>query len=127
VPEAWRKVEKLAWMTETKDLNSVEWQTLAPDARNNWLTEGMHADFDAFPAAGNQRSQSRSGASRSKRSSRITGACVATSRDEWVYDWNREQLSSGRATLHRNLQHRSRTLADARQEQKHKRGRLRDL
>ena len=47
VPEAWTKVEKLAWLAE-QPFSSIAWRELTPDARHLWLTEGMHAAFATF-------------------------------------------------------------------------------
>ena len=41
VPEDWRKSEKLAFLTAKQDITGIEWQTLLPDAKHTWLTEGL--------------------------------------------------------------------------------------
>ncbi len=58
VPENWRKTEKLDWLAEQQSVNGVEWKTLLPDAKNNWLTEGMQADYDDFLPLGTKDSES---------------------------------------------------------------------
>ena len=46
--EFWRKGEKYAFLEETQHVGGVEWQELQPDAKHNWLTEGMREEFETF-------------------------------------------------------------------------------
>src|SRR5215207_794017 len=46
--EFWRKGEKYAFLEEKQHVGGVEWQELQPDAKHNWLTEGMHDEFNTF-------------------------------------------------------------------------------
>ncbi len=48
VDEFWRKEEKYAYLDDLQDGGQIEWQELKPDAKHNWLTEGMHDEFNKF-------------------------------------------------------------------------------
>ena len=92
VPEDWRKTQKLEWLKETKDIGGVDWSTLSPDAKNNWLTAGMHDEFETFLPMGTKAAKAHWGVTVEaifKNYSR--GA--ETTRDSWMYDFNHEQLS----------------------------------
>ncbi len=43
--EFWRKGEKYAFLEEKQHVGNIEWQELKPDAKHNWLTEGMQAEY----------------------------------------------------------------------------------
>jgi predicted helicase len=92
IPEDWRKEDKLRFLTERKDLTGIEWQTLTPDARQTWLTEKLRADFDTFMPIGTRETK----AARNVDVEAIFkdyGRGVATSRDDWVYDYDRSNLA----------------------------------
>ena len=92
VPEDWRKIEKLAWLAKTADINGVAWQTLTPDAKNNWITEGLHFDFDDFLPMGTKEAKAHWGVT-VKAVFKNYSLGVSSNRDDWVYDWNREALT----------------------------------
>src|SRR5579863_5126556 len=48
VPEFWRKTEKLSFLSRMNNLKNVEWETLRPDEKYTWITEGMHLEFTNF-------------------------------------------------------------------------------
>jgi predicted helicase len=52
--EFWRRKEKYAFLDETRHVGGVEWQELQPDEKHNWLTEGMHEEFETFTAIGSK-------------------------------------------------------------------------
>ena len=37
------------------------WQSIKPDARHTWLTEGLHAEFDAFIPMGSKEAKAVKG------------------------------------------------------------------
>jgi len=91
VPENWRKTEKLAWLTQTQDVTGVDWLTLQPDSKQNWLTEGMQADFENFlPIASKEAKASKSGEVQAIFKTYSLG--VSTNRDSVVYDYNNTVL-----------------------------------
>jgi len=91
VPEWARRSEKLDWLDEVKDVEGIEWQTLAPNAKNAWLTEGLVEDFESFAPMGTKEAKaSFSADTRAIFKSYSLG--VATNRDEWCYDWQEAGL-----------------------------------
>lgn len=92
VPENWRKTEKLAYLKQVGSIGGVEWQTLAPNARHHWLTEGMEADFDTFLPMGSKETK----ASKTLDVHAIFKTYslgVVTSRDDWAYDFSDRHLA----------------------------------
>jgi predicted helicase len=83
--EFWRRKEKYAFLDEAQHVGGVEWQELQPDEKHNWLTEGMHEEFENFVPLGSREE-------RGKVSSEIVfqnfSNGVKTNRDKWVYNFN---------------------------------------
>lgn len=44
--EFWRKEQKYQFLEEKQHLCNIEWQEITPDAKHNWLTEGIHDEFE---------------------------------------------------------------------------------
>ncbi len=76
VPEFWRKEEKLAWLNE----RNVPWQILTPDAAHTWLVPENADDFARLTPVTDIFS--------------IQSLGAASNRDQWVYDFDRAELSS---------------------------------
>jgi len=92
VPEDWRAKEKLAWLAQTGDVNGIEWQTLSPNTKNAWITEGLRDDYESFLPLGSKEAKSAHG--ESETIFKTYGGGVKTNRDGWVYDFNRARLES---------------------------------
>ena len=92
VDEYWRKEDKYDHLNSKQHYQNVEWKRMAPDKRNTWLTEGLHAEFDTFIPMGNKEMKAAKSAA--------TGVIfktynlgVSTNRDAWVYNFNRNVLT----------------------------------
>jgi predicted helicase len=48
VDEFWRKEEKYDFLDSKDSIGNVVWEEKKPDARHNWLTEGMSEEFGSF-------------------------------------------------------------------------------
>ena len=48
VDEFWRKDQKYRYLEGMEHYGNIEWEPIRPDRRHNWLTEGLHAEFDTF-------------------------------------------------------------------------------
>ncbi len=91
VPEYWRKTEKLNLLAAEGSIAGIEWRELKPDEKYTWLTEGMRAEFTTFLPIGTKDAK----AGQSQFAWTIFKSFslgVVTSRDEWIYDFNRSQL-----------------------------------
>ena len=91
VTEDWRKTEKLKWLADKVDLDGIEWQTLTPNAKNAWLTEGLEDDFDTFVPLGNKEAKA-SFSGNHKTVFRLYSNGIQTNRDDWVFDFDQSRL-----------------------------------
>jgi len=91
VPEWARRSEKLDWLDETKDVEGIEWQTLAPNAKNAWITEGLVEDFDSFAPMGTKEAKASFSAD-AKAIFKTYSLGVNTARDDWAYNFDEEVL-----------------------------------
>ena len=92
VPEFARKLEKLDALKAAEDLNGIEWQTLTPNVKNAWLTEGLEAEFETLLPLGTKEAKTSFSAD-IQTIFRTYSLGVSTNRDEWIYDFNRDELS----------------------------------
>ena len=76
---------------DNKHIFDFEFDKIAPDKRNNWLNQS-NSDFDSLIPVAN--SQTRSAKSNGADSAvfRLYSNGVATQRDEWVFDYDRDHL-----------------------------------
>ena len=90
--DAWNKNQKFDFLAQTEHIGNVPWQTLKPDTRHTWLTEGFHAEFKTFMPLGTQAAKRAKG--------EVIGAMfhnfsngVNTARDAWACNFNRDTLA----------------------------------
>ena len=90
--DAWNKNQKFDFLAQTEHIGNVPWQTLKPDTRHTWLTEGFHAEFKTFMPIGTQAVKRAKG--------EVIGAMfhnfsngVNTARDAWACNFNRDTLA----------------------------------
>ena len=96
--DLWNKKRKFDFLNEREHIRNIDWQTIQPDARNTWLTEGLHAEFDTFIPTGTKEAK----ATRDETVEVIFkryGRGVATSRDAWVYNFNRNTLTENMSRM----------------------------
>ena len=90
--ELWNKNKKFDFLNEHKHIGGIEWQTIQPDARHTWLTEGLHVEFDTFMPIGTKEVKAeRSTASDAIFKTYSRG--VVTCRDAWAYNFNQNPLA----------------------------------
>jgi predicted helicase len=98
VPEDWTRIEKLAFLTDKSKIEGINWETLQPDARNTWITEGMQNDFATFLSIGSREAKAqRFSEPEVIFKSYSTG--IKTGRDDLVFDFNYHNLESRIKTL----------------------------
>lgn len=93
VPEFARRIEKLDALKLAGDVSGIEWQTLTPNAKNAWLTEGLESDFETFLPLGSKAAKA-SFSPDIKTVFRTYSIGVSTNRDAWVYDFHRGVLEA---------------------------------
>jgi predicted helicase len=89
IDEWWRREEKYAYLETVADWRGVEWQELHPDRHATWLTEGMQAEFDGFLPMGSKAAKAGDAVAIFYN----YGRGVATTRDTWAYNFDRNVLA----------------------------------
>ena len=84
------RTEKFALIDKAQTVNGIDWWEIAPDAKHNWLTEGMQTEFETFLPIGNK--ETKSSANNEAAIFREYSRGVETSRDEWVFNFNQNEL-----------------------------------
>jgi predicted helicase len=77
----WRKEEKLAWLKECK-LKDIQFEKINPDKKNNWLRLVENDFDDLIPIAAESQGIFKKYANG-----------ISTNRDEWVYDFDSNNLA----------------------------------
>jgi predicted helicase len=97
VPEFWTRTEKLDFLVKKKSIANIEWIELQPDERNTWITEGLRPEFGTFLPLGSKEARSvRHGTVEEANIKTIFKTYALgprTSRDDWMYDFNRDALT----------------------------------
>ena len=90
--DLWEKKQKFGFLSERQHIGNVEWQTIQPDARYTWLTEGLHAEFDTFIPMGTKEAKAAKGGAVDV-IFKTYSLGVTTNRDVWTYNFNLNGLS----------------------------------
>ncbi|MCK5715883.1 MAG: DNA helicase, partial [Thiomargarita sp.] len=91
VNDTFKKDEKLSYLKNTH-FNSIKWTEIKPDKKKNWLTEGLHAEFDDFLPLGTKEAK-RAKCDAEGVVFKTFSLGVATNRDAWVYNFNKSALA----------------------------------
>ena len=93
------KERTFQFLADCAHVGNVTWRELQPNARQMWLTEGLHADFDRFIPMGTKAAKAAK--------DEVEGTLfktfvlgVSTNRDAWVYNF---QPASLEENIHRTL------------------------
>ena len=94
---AWREdaelaTDKLAYLREAK-LADVAFDSIAPDAKGNWINQS-DSDFEQLLPLANRETKLAKLVADERAVFRLYSLGVITARDEWVYDYNAEQVGS---------------------------------
>ncbi len=87
--DLWNKKQKFDFLKERQHIGTIEWQTIQPDARYTWLTEGLHAEFETFIPMGTKKA--KAGDDKSVIFEMYSRGLEST-RDAWVYNFGRKGL-----------------------------------
>ena len=90
--ELWNKRQKFDFLDARQHVAGISWQSITPDQRFTWLTEGLHPDFDRFMRLGSKATKA---ARREEDESifKTYSGGVKTNRDTWAYNFNRTVLT----------------------------------
>ena len=61
VDEFWRKEDKYRYLDSKEYYRNIEWQSIRPDQRYTWLTEGLRAEFETFIPMGTKEAKAARG------------------------------------------------------------------
>ena len=82
--EFWNKKQKFDFLNKHQHIGTIEWQTIRPDARHTWLTEGLDPEFETFIPIGSKEAKNTKGGD-GEAIFRLYSSGVVTSRDSLVY------------------------------------------
>jgi len=83
--------EKFDLMEKAGTISHLEWKELTPDAKHNWLTEGLHDEFETFVSIGNKKAKSAKEINPETLFKTYSNG-VKTNRDAWAYNFSRDTL-----------------------------------
>ena len=96
--DLWNKKQKFDFLNERGHIGDIDWQTIQPDTRYTWLTEGLHAEFETFIPMGTKEAK----AAKSEAMAvifQIYSNGVKTNRDAWAYNSNRNALTKNMSKM----------------------------
>ncbi len=83
--------DKQKTLIEFGDHTNVPMKQVTSDAKHTWLTEGLHAEFETFTPIGTKEAKATKGKAQDV-IFKIYSRGINTSRDAWVYNFNRNTL-----------------------------------
>ena len=90
--DLWDKKRKFNFLQERTHVDKIEWQTIQPDKRYTWLTEGLHAEFETFIPMGTKEAKAAKGEVVDV-ICKVYSLGISTNRDAWAYNFNRNVLT----------------------------------
>lgn len=86
----WEAFREAVYRKEQFNFNKdFAWRAISPDKHHTWLTEGLQKDFETHLPMGTKISKS----GKENAIFRIYGRGVATARDAWMYNFDRDSLA----------------------------------
>ena len=89
--DLWNRKQKFDFLIECQHIGAIPWQSIQPDTRHTWLTEGLHAEFDTFIPMGTKQAKAMKGEAVDVIFKTYSGG-VKTNRDVWVYNYTGDTL-----------------------------------
>ena len=90
--ELWNKKQKFDFLIECQHIGSIAWQSIQPDSRQTWLTEGLQPEFDTFIPIGTKKGKATKGEAINVIFKTYSNG-IKTNRDAWVYNFNQDTLT----------------------------------
>ena len=86
------KESTFEFLDKCEHIGNVDWQTIQPDSRHTWLTEGLREEFETFLPMGSKAAKASKG--------EVSGVIfhqfssgVKTNRDAWAINFNKDTLT----------------------------------
>ena len=90
--DLWNKKQKFDFLNDRQHIDNVEWQTINPDERHTWLTEGLQTEFETFTPMGSKDAKAAKAGAAGVIFRTFSGG-VKTNRDAWAYNFNPNALA----------------------------------
>jgi predicted helicase len=90
-PEMESREDKLSFLA-ANNLSTIEFETLQPDRKQNWLNV-TNNDWDSLLPLADKKSKFWNRPTQDKAIFRLVSNGLQTKRDEWAYDFDRESLT----------------------------------
>jgi len=84
--------EKFGLIENAVTYSKLDCQSIQPDKKYTWLTEGLHSEFDDFLPLGTK--EAKKGKEVENIIFRLYSSAVKTNRDAWTYNFNQEVLAN---------------------------------
>ena len=92
VDEFWTKEQKLQHLESIDSFKDIKCEPVEPDAKYNWLLEGLHSEYEDFIPLGTKEAKSTDGVA-AYAIFKLYSRGAETARDEWAYNFNIQELS----------------------------------
>ena len=90
--DLWNRKQKFDFLNENQHAGGITWQSIQPDSRYTWLTEGLRAEFDTFIPMGTKIAKSAKGKVEDVIFKTYSNG-VKTNRDAWVHNFDQNTLT----------------------------------
>ena len=87
------KAATFEFLDACEHIGNVNWDSIQPDARHTWLTEGLREDFETFLPMGNKQAKAAKGPVSGVIFHQFSSG-VKTNRDAWAINFDRDVLGS---------------------------------
>ena len=81
-------MDKLAYLKDAQ-LKEIDFKQITPDAQNNWLNQS-DSDFELLIPLANRQTKLAKGPKDQRAVFELYSIGVATNRDEWAYDFDKD-------------------------------------
>ena len=99
--DLWNRKQKFDFLDENQHAGGVAWESIQPDERHTWLTEGLHTEFDTFIPMGTKEAKAQKGGAVDVIFKTYSNG-VKTNRDAWVCNFNRNTLADNMSSMIEN-------------------------
>jgi predicted helicase len=91
-PEMETAEEKLSFISDAK-IAALNFEEITADKKGNWVNQSNN-DFDSLMSIASKETKAAMSAAKEKAIFKLFSLGVATNRDDWVYDFNKQSLKS---------------------------------
>ncbi len=87
------RLEKFALLEKAKVFSKLDYQTIQPDKKHTWLTDGLHSEFDDFLPLGTKEAKIKNASDEGVIFKWYSGG-IKTNRDAWAYNFSQSELAN---------------------------------